>query len=296
MITSMTGYGRAAVSGEAGTVTAEIKSVNSRFLEIILRGDLPAAVEEAVRGIVKKHLARGKVTLTVSYAPGDAGRNIETHINQPLLDAYCKALSEIGKRKDVKKGKIKYRDLLHMPVSFIEVMEEKASEEMLLSLAGDAVENAVSALLSMREIEGENLKNDLTKRLDFLSERLSILKSSQEGVEAQYEARLKDRISKMLSDMGTEIDEGRILQEVAIYSEKRDYTEELVRFESHIGQFRGILETGGEVGRKLDFLLQEMNREVNTLGSKAGETDVINDVISLKTELEKIREQVQNLE
>lgn len=296
MIISMTGYGRAQAAGDIGTVTAEIKSVNSRFLEINIRGDIPAAADDAARTIIKKNLARGKVNLNISFTRGEAGKKSETTVNTALLDSYIDVLSDIRKRKEIKKGKIELRDLLHMPVSFIDVTEERASEESLIPLISEAVEGAVSALLDMRRREGEHLKEDLSARLDFLAGKLETLKASQQNVEAAYETRLRERISKLLGDLHTEIDEGRILQEVALYSEKTDYTEELVRFESHIGQFRDTLAAGGEVGRKLDFLLQELNREVNTLGSKAGETDVVNDVIVLKTELEKIREQVQNLE
>ncbi len=296
MITSMTGYGRAQAVGDIGTVTVEIKSVNSRFLEINLRGDIPAAADDAARMIIKKNLARGKVNLTVSFSRSEAGKKSETTVNTALLDSYIDVLFDIRKRKGIKKGKIELRDLLHMPVSFIEVTEERASEESLIPLISEAVEGAVSALLDMRRREGEHLKEDLSARLDFLAGKSEKLKASQQTVEVAYETRLRERIAKLMGDLHTEIDEGRILQEVAIYSEKTDYTEELVRFESHIGQFRDTLAAGGEVGRKLDFLLQELNREVNTLGSKAGETDVVNDVIILKTELEKIREQVQNLE
>ena len=296
MIASMTGYGRGAAVSDIGTMTAEIKSVNSRFLELQVRGDVPAAVENAARAVVKQHLARGKVNLSLSFSADGSGKQVSVTVNQSLLDAYTAALGEVAERKGVKKEKLKLRDLLALPTPFLQVSETAVDEETLLPLAEEATEKAVAALVTMRETEGANLAADLSARLDFLSAKIQGLKASQDAVAAHYEARLRERMKKLLAEMGAEIDEARLLQEVAIYAEKTDYTEEIVRFESHIAQFRDILKTGGEVGRRLDFLLQELNREVNTLGSKAGEGDAIQDVLTLKTELEKIREQVQNLE
>lgn len=296
MIASMTGYGRASATSDVGTMTAEIKSVNSRFLELQLRGDVPAAVENAARAVVKKYLARGKVNLSLSFSPDLAEKNVSVTVNHPFLAAYMAALGEVAGTKGVKKEKLKLRDLLALPTPFLQVSETAIGEETLLPLAEEATEKAVAALIEMRETEGANLAVDLSARLDFLSEKIQGLKALQDAVAAHYEARLRERMKKILADMHAEIDEARLLQEVAVYAEKTDYTEEIVRFESHIAQFRDILKTGGEVGRRLDFLLQELNREVNTLGSKAGEGDAITDVLTLKTELEKIREQVQNLE
>ena len=148
----------------------------------------------------------------------------------------------------------------------------------------------------MREREGNNLKVDLKKRLAFLREKLAFLISRQDLETKAYEERLRLRMTKILGAMGVELDETRLLEEVAIYSEKTDYTEEVVRFGSHLDQFEQMLDSSEPVGRKLDFLLQEINREVNTTASKASDTEVIDCVITIKTELEKIREQVQNIE
>ncbi len=296
MIASMTGYGRGVAKSDVGTMTAEIKSVNSRFLELSVRTDLSASLEQAARNILKERLGRGKVNLSLTFAPEAGKRTYSAQVNRPLLSAYESAFAKLAADKHLKIKKLKPRDLLFLPVSVFDVTEIGADEDALLSLAETAVTEAVLALVAMRREEGAHLAEDLSARLDFLSEKIAGLKVSQESVQARYETRLRERMQKLLADMNAEIDETRLLQEVAVYSEKTDYTEEIVRFESHIAQFRDILREGGEVGRKLDFLLQELNREVNTLGSKAGETDAINDVIILKTELEKIREQVQNLE
>ena len=296
MIASMTGYGRGVAKSNLGTMTAEIKSVNSRFLELQVRGDVPAAVENAARTVVKQRLARGKVNLSLAFTPEVSEKPVTVTVNRSLLAAYTAALSEVASQKGIKKETWRLRDLLQLPTPFLSVSEAAVDEALLLPLAEEATEKAVAALIEMRETEGANLALDLSARLDFLSAKIQGLKASQEDVAARYEARLRERMKKLLADMSVEIDEARLLQEVAIYAEKTDYTEEIVRFESHIAQFRDMLAAGGEVGRRLDFLLQELNREVNTLGSKAGEGDVINDVLTLKTELEKIREQVQNLE
>ncbi len=296
MIASMTGYGRAVAVSDMGTMTAEIKSVNSRFLELQIRGDIPVACENAARAVVKRHLARGKVNLALTFSADGAGRQVSVTVNQSLLSAYTAALGEVASLKGVKKEKIKLRDLLALPTPFLQVTETAVDETLLLELAEEATEKAVAALVAMRETEGANLAADLSARLDFLSAKIQELNASQNDVSARYAVRLRERMKKILADIGASPDEARLLQEVAVYAEKTDYTEEIVRFESHIAQFRDILKTGGEVGRRLDFLLQELNREVNTLGSKAGECEVINEVLTLKTELEKIREQVQNLE
>lgn len=158
------------------------------------------------------------------------------------------------------------------------------------------MDEAIEGLLTMRRTEGENLKKDLEKRLSFLEEKRQFLLSKQDVAVKEYEERLKARIDKALEGRDAETDEDRVLQEVAIYSEKVDYTEEVVRLGSHLSQFRQILDSDGPIGRKLDFLLQEINREVNTTASKASDTEVVDCVIIIKTELEKLREQVQNIE
>ena len=162
--------------------------------------------------------------------------------------------------------------------------------------ASAAMEGALVSLIEMRQREGHNLKVDLKQRLAFLREKLAFLLSRQDLAAKAYEERLRQRMEKILEQMNFEVDEGRILEEVALFSEKTDYTEEVVRFASHLDQFDTMLESEEPIGRKLDFLLQEINREANTTASKASDAEVIDTVIQIKTELEKIREQVQNIE
>lgn len=297
MVQSMTGYGRASVTGAVGTVTAEVKTVNSRFLEFLAKSDgLSPAAEEVFRNAVKSAISRGKVYLTLKFAAADDSGHVHVTVNEPLLGAYVETLRGVQKRKGIKTEKIRIHDLLSLPAPWLRVTADSISDEELLPLVKEAAKGAVDELISMREKEGETLAADLLRRLSFLHEQLDILKSVQDRAAKQYGERLRARIRSLMEDTGFEADEGRILEEIAIFSEKTDYTEEVVRFGSHLVQFEESLSKGGPVGRKLDFLVQELNREINTMGSKAGDIGVTDCVIAVKTELEKVREQVQNLE
>ena len=294
---SMTGFGRGTAAGDAGTVTAEVKAVNSRFLEINMRTDhFSAALEDLAARKLKEKLHRGKVNVSLSYMPAAGGSRYSVELDRPLLEAYVKALDEGRKVKGLRNKRPVISDLLSLPQPFITVRKEAVSDETLTPLVEKAMEEAIAGLLTMRAKEGENLKKDLEQRLSFLEEKRQFLLSKQDVAAKEYEDRLKARIDKALEGRDTEVDEDRVLQEVAIYSEKVDYTEEVVRLGSHLSQFHDILESEGPIGRKLDFLLQEINREVNTTASKASDTEVVDCVIIIKTELEKIREQVQNIE
>lgn len=294
---SMTGFGRGVGEGAIGTVTAEIKAVNSRFLEINIRSDhFSGALEEAARQAVKNSISRGKLNIFLSFKPSSAGNATKVTVNEGLVNAYLDALTKVQAMRHVKKGKVSVADLLALPEPFLQVTKEDLSDEDMLPLVTAAMEMAISSLIAMREKEGENLKNDLLQRLTFLRQNLTFLISKQDVAAQEYEERLRQRMEKLISTMGVEIDEGRLLEEVAIYSEKTDYTEEVVRFASHLEQFEEMLAGSEPVGRKLDFLLQEINREANTTASKASDREVIDTVITIKTELEKIREQIQNIE
>lgn len=297
MIKSMTGFGRGSASGEIGTVTAEIKTVNSRFLEMNSRTDsVSAAVEEAAKQLVKASLARGKTYMSLNFTPAAGRTPARVTVEEPLLDAYIEALTEAGKKKGIKKKKLEMSDLLRLPVPWLRVSGDTVPDEALIPLVEEAVRAALSQLSEMRLREGANLAADVSARLTILEEKLAFLRSVQDRAAAQYEARLRERMEALLEKVNVKADEGRILEEVAILSEKTDYTEEVVRFASHLSQFRAALSGDGPVGRKLDFLLQELNREANTTASKASDLDVVDCVIVIKTELEKIREQIQNME
>lgn len=297
MVQSMTGYGRASVTGAIGTVTAEVKTVNSRFLEFITKSDgLSPAAEEVLRNAVKSQVSRGKVYLTLKFSAADDSGHVHVTVNEPLLSAYVETLQAVQKKKGIKSEKIRIHDLLSLPSPWLRVTAESITDEEILPLVEEAAKGAVDELIAMRKREGETLAADLLQRLAFLRGQLKILESVQDRAAKQYGERLRARIKSLMEDTGFETDEGRILEEIAIFSEKTDYTEEVVRFGSHLSQFEEALTKGGPVGRKLDFLVQELNREINTMGSKAGDIGVTDCVIAVKTELEKVREQVQNLE
>ena len=294
---SMTGFGRGTAAGVKGTVTAEIKTVNSRFLEINMRSDhFSAMVEESAKQLIKEQVNRGKMYVSLSFETAEGNQNISVSMDKELLEAYITTLKKIRTMDEIKDRKPSIADLLALPVPFLHVKKDKITDEELIPLVKEAVQNALKELCRMRIEEGNNLVVDLKNRLQLLQEKLKFLESKQEQVVADYEIRLRTRMKKLLDDIHEPIDERRFLEEVAIYSEKTDYTEELVRFGSHLTQFEAALDSADPVGRKLDFLLQELNREINTTASKASDIDVIDCVIMIKTELEKIREQVQNIE
>lgn len=295
MAESMTGFGRGSASSQAGTVTVEIKTVNSRFLELNFKCDAGAAAEDLARRLMKDAVSRGKAYISINFSPaGESGGHAS--LNKDMLEAQAAVLKEAQLLTGVKKGKLAMQDLLALPGAWIEVTKDPVSEDEVLELTEEAVRRALSGLLEMRRREGASLAADLAERLRFLGDKLAFLKESQDKVTQAYEARLRERIKTLTEGTGFTPEEGRIMEEVAIFSEKTDYTEELVRFESHLSQLGQTLGAAGPVGRKLDFLLQEINREVNTMASKAGDLSVVDTVIAVKTELEKVREQVQNLE
>lgn len=297
MIASMTGYGRSSISGAAGTVTVEIKSVNSRFLELNFRTDgITPAMEEEVRQAIKQRLSRGKVTVSIKFTPSGESQDIQIETNEALLEKQVEAVRKVQRLKGIKTEKLSGADLLSLPVPWIRFNVLPISDDLVLPLVQQAAEAALDGCITMRIREGSYLAADLTHRVDALQGKLPFLKEKQGAIMTQYEQRLRGRIRSLLEDVGAKMDEGRLLEEVAIYADKTDYTEELTRFESHLAQFTALLAGDGPVGRQLDFLLQEINREINTMASKANDMDVIDCVIWMKTELEKIREQVQNIE
>ncbi|WP_296953992.1 YicC/YloC family endoribonuclease [uncultured Dialister sp.] len=294
---SMTGFGRGTASSIVGTLNTEIKSVNSRFLELNIRSNLYSAfLEDIASKTVKQKISRGKINLSLSFSPAAGGKKWNVDLDTNLLGAYLNTLNKCRHMEGVRAKKPSVSELLNLPEPFIRVSQESLDDQEMEKLVQVSVNEALRNLLEMRSREGEILKSDLKKRVAFLEEKRQFLISRQDEAAREYEERLKNRISKAIDDQNLMIDENRILQEVAIFSEKADYTEEVVRFGSHLTQFGQMLESNQPVGRKLDFLLQEINREVNTTASKASDTEVIDCVIIVKTELEKVREQVQNIE
>ena len=289
---SMTGFGHGTATGTKGIVTAEIKTVNNRFLELNIRTDhFSAAAEESIKSLIKEQVHRGKIYVNLTFTSDGSRKNIHVSLDEDLLSAYLDVFHMLRHKDEIRCRKPSVSDLLSLPTPFLHVAIESITDEELISLAREAVSAALAGVNEMRRREG-----DLNKRIDLLRENLLYLKSKQNIIVEDYEKRLRSRMIKLLEDSGNAWDETRLLQEVAIYSEKTDYTEELTRFESHLNQFAAALDSTEPIGRKLDFLLQEINREINTTASKANDISVIDCVIIIKTELEKIREQVQNIE
>ena len=289
----MTGFGRAECQDGDYSYKAEIRSVNNRFIEINTR--LPKAfldLELPLKKLVKSHCARGSinVTITLANANGNPG-DWEIKPNLPLASQYVEALKEIQTSLGLE-GKVNIDSIIGLRdiIKVEPVTIDPAKESLLLNIA----ESALASLQKMREEEGKYLQNDLSERIDTIEKHAEQIKTRQPEIIQEYKARLKEKI-KLLND-GIEIDESRLAQETAILADRCDITEEITRFVSHLKQFRKLFESTEPMGRKLEFITQEINREVNTMGSKSSDTQVANLVIEIKSSLEKIREQLQNIE
>lgn len=292
---SMTGFGRGTYSDERVSVTIEMRAVNQRFLELNIR--MPhayLALEDKLRRGIKETLHRGKVDVyvTVSELTPQAP---QIRIDYAALSACKAALDEVSQRLF---GGDKTTLPLVMGLTkdwFVQEPPAVDADEVW-PVFSQALQNALDGMTAMREKEGAAIRRDLGERTDKMSAMIDAIEGRKEDIVARYQDRLEKKILALLDAARQVPDEDRLLQEVAVYADKVDFTEEVVRFRSHVLQLRGFLEQDGDVGRKLDFLIQEMNREVNTIGSKANDTDVTEYVLQLKNEIEKIREQVQNIE
>ncbi len=292
MLSSMTGFGRYEVSGQDRKMTVEIKSVNHRYCDINVK--MPkklAQFETQIRNIIGKYVQRGKVDLFLSYEDSIDTRDIVKY-NKALAAQYHAALRQMqedfGLEDDIKLSVLsRFPDVL--------VLEEKETDlEELWAFAEPGIEEACKSLARMRQAEGERLGTDLIGKLDEMLVHIGYIKERSPEIIKAYREGLENRVRELLSD--SKIDDSRIAMETAIYADKLTIDEEIVRLESHIKATRDILEKGGAVGRKLDFIAQEMNREANTILSKANDMAISDRAIDLKTSIEKVREQIQNLE
>lgn len=290
---SMTGFGSGRAANEQLDVTIEMKSVNSRYCDIICKVPrLFTAVEDEIRRMVKGSLARGKIEVSISCKSGTKGRTLT--VDSALVQEVRRALVREGF----------YGSEQEVPLSAVtavsnecfSVEEVDITPDTIAMLTMKAAEEAITNLLKMRAKEGEALRLDIEARLQTLENIVEAIDCHKTDVLTAYEERLRRRLDDMLSALGKTVDEDRILQEVAIMADKTDISEEIVRFGSHVVQLRNTLNDTEPIGRKLDFLIQEMNREVNTMGSKGADLSITDRVVALKCELEKIREQIQNIE
>lgn len=292
MIKSMTGFGRAEVQDESHKFTIELKAVNHRYLDISLR--LPRQLgffDTAVRNYLKKHLLRGKVDVYIYHEDSSAQKILLTY-NQELAKQYLVYFSQMEQELGVPND-ITLSRLARLPEVF--TMEEQAQDEdSLWKLLEEGIQKAVSNMVGSRELEGAHLKSDILFKLDLLEEKVARIERRSPQLLTAYREKLEEKVRELLED--TQIEDSRIAAEVVLYADKICNDEETVRLKSHIQNMRQVLEEEGGVGRKLDFLAQEMNRESNTILSKANDLEISNIAIDLKTEIEKIREQIQNIE
>ncbi len=292
MIHSMTGYGRAVQTLRGREITVELRSVNNRFLDCSVK--LPRLfgyAEEAVKQKVKESVSRGKVDVFINIR-STGEEEVHIGLNKPVLEGYLKALNtmveEYGVRNDVSTA-----TLSRLPDVFV---VEKAEEDEAQNVADilAVVREAIDAYNLMRRTEGANMEADLRSRAATILSYVEQVEQRSPVTLQEYRRRLENKMREVLEN--TNIDESRILTEAAVYADKIAVDEETVRLRSHFAQLDSLLTAGGPIGRKLDFLLQEMNRETNTIGSKGNDIQQARTVVEIKSELEKIREQIQNIE
>jgi uncharacterized protein (TIGR00255 family) len=290
----MTGYGRAKSVLDDKNFVVETKSVNHRNMEIIVR--LPSilnALEVEIKKKMNERIFRGRVEVNIrTEADLSMGLEEKLHVNLPLIRTYYSLLNQIKDELDFKE-EITLNMISNLKDAFY-YPETELDMEVTWKHLEKTLSEAIDSLVEMRKKEGELLCKDFISRADTIKNLLSILSSRAPYVILEYKKRLEERVAELTGSL--DIDESRLSQEVAIMAEKSDITEEIVRFESHLSQFRKILESEGAVGRKMDFLLQEMHREINTIGSKSYDIEISMNVIEIKSELAKMREQAQNVE
>lgn len=289
---SMTGFGRAEAEKNGRKITVEMKSVNHRFLDLNIR--MPRTLmflEDEVRNIVKNQLSRGRLEIFINYFSfSEEDKKVTADIS--FIKAYMKAADQIRQQTRLKND-LRLSHILRIPEA-VKIEETQEDKEVLRELLVKAVTNALSELSRMREKEGLSLKNDIAERLKTISALTGKIELKEKDVVEEYREKLKKRVLDLLS--GTDFDENRFQTEVVYYADRQNITEEVVRLKSHVENFLSILKNDEPKGRQFDFIVQEMNREFNTIGSKSVSLEITNSVLEGKSEVEKIREQVQNIE
>lgn len=293
MILSMTGYGRGEFENENYKIVTEMKTVNHRYCDIIIK--MPkklTALEERMKALIKERISRGRVEVYINY---DEIIKNEYNVspNYEVLDQYYGALTQIKDKYELKEtisvGLLsKYPDAL-------EISYEETDLEAVWAVMEKSLLNALDSVFNMRDVEGAKLKEDVISRVSNIKTMLQSIEALVPEIVQNHKEKMIERIRELLEGE-VEVDQDRVIHEVAVYADKTSIAEEVTRLYSHFDQLDHFLEKGGSVGRKLDFLVQELNREVNTIGSKSPDIDISNYVIEMKSEVEKIREQIQNIE
>jgi uncharacterized protein (TIGR00255 family) len=291
MIASMTGYGRGETSSEGITISVELRTVNSRFLEVTARFPRSLSLRENdIKEIIRKRISRGKVNVVATAEREDSG-TIPITINASAARSYYKLLNQLRKAVRVKES-VKLEHLLQFSDIF-EQREPESTDEKEWKVLQTALDQALDGLETMRRNEGAELERDFRARIALLEEKLTRIELLAKDQVPAERTRLRERIAQLMEGP---LDEGRLEMEIALMADRLDVTEECVRFKSHNKFFLEALGAGDAAGRKLNFLIQEMNREANTIGSKSSVTEIAHIVVGVKEELERIREQVQNIE
>ncbi len=290
---SMTGFGRGAVTETDFSVTVELKTVNNRFLDVSLRlSNEMQPIEAEIKRLISSRLSRGRVDVIVQY---DRPEEINYELNRPMIVGYLAAMKKMREEFDLA-GEPDINVIAKLPNVMISKKDE-LSEAFAFGVA-TAVNSALEDLEKMRLSEGEMLKTELASRLDTIEQHLPSIESEAESISEEYRQRLTRRIGDLLekSESQIELDQGRLAQEIAYIADRADISEEITRLKTHIEHFRTIMNEDKEVGKRLDFLTQELNREANTITSKTNNMVVKENALAVKSEIEKIREQVQNVE
>ncbi|MCQ2498659.1 MAG: YicC family protein [Lachnospiraceae bacterium] len=292
MIKSMTGFGRGEAAEGNRKITVEMKSVNHRYLDVNIK--MPKKLnffEAAIRNELKTYISRGKVDIFITYEDFSES-NVSVKYNRDVAADYLKYLREMASDFELEND-IRVSTLSRYPEVF-ELEEQDVDEEALWNLLSKAIKEAAEGFVNTRIKEGENLKNDLVAKLEGMLEHVSFIEERSPILVAEYKEKLANKVKDLLED--AQIDENRLMMEVTIFADKVCVDEELVRLRSHIETMKDNLIEGGSIGRKLDFMAQEMNREANTTLSKCNDLAISGRAIELKTEIEKVREQIQNIE
>ena len=291
---SMTGFGSGTATKDGITCTVEIKSVNARFLDLFIRSPKQMnPFESIIRRMIQDRITRGKVEVSVSIQ--DAGERPKTFtINSVLRKQIQELLVQEEFYDDPKK--VPLQAVNSISNEWIQQQDTPIAEEVLSDIVKESTNQALDALIAMRTAEGQHIKQDLLEHIGTLENIIAKIDTNKAGAVEAYREHIKTKIQEYLVSLDASISEERFIQEIALLADKTDITEEIVRFTSHVVQLKNRLADANSIGRKVDFILQEMNREVNTIGSKAMDSNITEFVVQLKCELEKIREQVQNVE
>jgi uncharacterized protein (TIGR00255 family) len=290
---SMTGYGRAAVVGEEFSVSVDLKTVNNRFLDVHLRlSSELSSLEPAIKRRISSRLSRGRVDVSVNF---ERTSSVAYELNRPLIGGYVEALRKVQEEFNIA-GELDINSLARLPGA-LQPARDGLSAEMVAGVER-AVDEGLAELERMREQEGQALRQEMSERLGKIEALVPVIEKAAAGLVDAYRARLQKRISELLTRDGqvVEADPARLAQEVAYLADRSDVSEEMVRLRSHLAQFREALDSTGETGKMLDFLLQELNREANTTLSKSTDLAIKEAGLAIKAEVEKLREQVQNVE